>query len=46
MKLTPKDDKAVHSQSLALSIHSEEDLFVEIALMLKFEILEVLPFFK
>ena len=31
VKLTPKDDKAVHSQSLPMPIHLKEDLNVELA---------------
>ena len=33
VKLTPKDDKAVYSQSLPMPIHLKEDLIVELALM-------------
>ena len=46
VKLTPKDDKAVHSQSLPMPIHLKEDLIVELALMHKFGIITVLPFSK
>ena len=46
VKLTPKDDKAVYSQSLILPIHLKEDLFVELALMHKYGINTVLPFSK
>ena len=35
MRLTPKDNKAVYSQSLPMSIHLKEDLIVELALMHK-----------
>ena len=35
VKLTPKDDKAVYSQSLLMPIHLKEDLIVELALMHK-----------
>ena len=35
VKLTPKDDKAVYSQSLPMPIHLKEDLIVELALMQK-----------
>ena len=35
VKLTPKDDKAVYSQSLPMPIHLKEDLIVELALMHK-----------
>ena len=43
MKLTPKDNKAVYSQSLPMPIHLEEDLIVELALMHKYGIITVLP---
>ena len=46
VKLTPKDDKAVYSQSLAMPIHLKEDLIVEVALMHKYGIITVLPFSK
>ena len=46
MKLTPKGDKAVYSQSLPMPIHLKEDLIVELALMHKYEIITVLFFFK
>ena len=46
VKLTPKDDKAIYSQSLPLPIHLEKDLIVEIALMGKYGIITVLPFSK
>ena len=46
VKLTPKDDKAVYSQSLPMPIHLKEDLFVELALMHKHGIITVLPFSK
>ena len=45
-KLTPKDDKAVYSQSLPMPIHLKEDLIVELALMHKYGIITVLPFSK
>ena len=35
VKLTPKDDQAVYSQSLPMPIHLKEDLIVELALMHK-----------
>ena len=44
VKLTPKDDKAVYSQSLPMPIHLKEDLFVELALMHKYGIITLLPF--
>ena len=45
-KLTPKDDKAVYSQSLPMPIHLKEDLIIELALMNKYGIITVLPFSK
>ena len=45
-KLTPKDDKAVYSQSLPMPIHLKEDLIVELALMHIYGIITVLPFSK
>ena len=44
VQLTPKDDKAVYSQSLPMPIHLKEDLIVELALMHKYGIVTVLPF--
>ena len=46
VKLTPKDDKAVYSQSLPMPIHLKEDPIVEVALMHKSGIITVLPFSK
>ena len=46
MKLTPKDGKAVYSQSLPMPIRQKEDIFVELALMHKYGIIRVLPFSK
>ena len=46
VKLTPKDDKAVYSQSLRMPIHLKEDLIVELALMHKYAIITLLPFSK
>ena len=46
VRLIPKDDKAVYSQSLPMSIHLKEDLIVELALMHKYGIITVLPFSK
>ena len=46
VKLTPKDDKAVYSQSLPMPIHLKEDLIFELALMHKYGISTVLPFSK
>ena len=46
VKLTPKDDKAVYSQSLPMPIHLKEDLIVELALMHKYGIITVQHFSK
>ena len=46
MKLTPKDNKAVYSESLPTPIHLKEDLIVELALMHKYGIITVLPLSK
>ena len=46
VKLTPKNDKAVYSQSLPMPIHLKEDLIVELALMHKYGIITVLPISK
>ena len=46
VKLTPKDDRALYSQSLPMPIHLKEDLIVELALMHKYGIIIVLPFSK
>ena len=46
LKLTPKDDKAVYCQSLTKPIHLKEDLIVELAQMLKYGIITVVPFSK
>ena len=46
VKLTPKDDKAVYSESLLMPIHLKEDLIVELALMHKYGMIRVLPFSK
>ena len=46
VRLTSKDDKAVYSQSLQMSIHLKEDLIVELVLMHKFELITMLPFSK
>ena len=46
VRLTPKDEKAVYSQSLPMTIHLKEDLIVELALMHKYGIITVLPFSK
>ena len=44
VNLTPKDDKAVYSQNLAIAIQLKEDLIAELVLMLKYGIITVLPF--
>ena len=46
VKLTPKDDKAVYSQSLPMPIHLKEDLIVEFAFIHNYGIFTVLPFSK
>ena len=46
VKLTPKDAKAVYSQSLPMPIHLKEDLIVELALMHKYGIITVLKIRK
>ena len=46
VKLTPKDDKAVYSQSLPMPIQLKEDLIIELSLMHKYGIITVLPFSK
>ena len=46
VKLTPKDDKAVYSQSLPKPIHLKEGLIVELALEHIYGIITVLPFSK
>ena len=46
VKLTPKDNKTVYSQSLPMPIHLNKDLVVELALMHKHGIITVLPFLK
>ena len=46
VKLTPKDDRAVYSQSLPMPIQLKEDLIVELALLHKYGIITVLPFSK
>ena len=46
VKLTPKDDNVVYSQSLPQPIHLKEDLIVELALMHRYGIITVLPFSK
>ena len=46
VKLSPRDDKAVYSQSLSIPIHLKEDLIVELAVMHKCGIITLLPFSK
>ena len=46
VKLTPKDDEAVYSQSLPMPNHLNEDLIVELSLMQKYGIITVLHFSK
>ena len=46
VRLTPKDHKAVYSQSLPMPINLKEDLIVELALMHKYGIITVLSFSK
>ena len=46
VRLIPKHDKAVYSQSLPISIHLKKDLIVELSLMHKYWIITVLPFSK
>ena len=46
VRLTPKDDKAVYSQSLPMPINLRENLNVELALRHKYGIITVLPFSK
>ena len=46
MRLTPKDDKAVYSQSQPMQIHLKEDLIVELPLKPKYGFITVLRFSK
>ena len=46
VKVTPKDDKGIYSQSLPMPIDLKEDLIVEFALMHKYRIITVLMFSK
>ena len=46
VRQTPKDYKDVYTQNLPFPIHLKEDLNVELALMLKYGIITVLPFSK
>ena len=43
VKLTPKDDNAIYSQSLPMSIHLKVDLNVELALKHKYGIITEMP---
>ena len=46
VRLTPKGDKAVYSQSIPMPIHLKGDFIVELALMHKYGIITTLPFSK
>ena len=46
VKLSPKNDKVVYSQSLPMPIDLKEDAIVEVALMHNYRIITVLPFSK
>ena len=46
VKLIPKDEKFICSQSLPMPIHLKEDLNIELALMHNYGIITVLPFSK
>ena len=46
VKLTPKDDKAVYSQSLPMPIDFKKDLIVELTPMQKYGTITVLPSYK
>ena len=46
VKLTPKDDSPVHSQSLPTPINLKEDILVELALLHRYGIITTLPFSK
>ena len=46
VKLTPKNDKPVYSQSLPMPMPVKEDFLVELALMHKYGIMTVLPYSK
>ena len=46
VRLTPKDDKAVHSQNRPMPIHLKNNSIVELALMHEYGIITVLPFSK
>ena len=46
VKLTPKDELPIYTQSLPVPINLKEDLTVELALMHRYGILTTLPFSK
>ena len=46
VKLTPKDDSPVYSQSLPTPINLKEDIFVKLALLHRYGIITTLPFSK
>ena len=46
VRLTPKDNKAVYSQSLPMPIHLKDDSIFELTLMHKYGIITVLTFSK
>ena len=46
VKLTPKNDKPVYSQSLPMPTHVKEDVLLELAVLHKYGIITVLPFWK
>ena len=46
MKVTPKDERPIYSQSLPVPINLKEDLTVELALMHRYGIITTLPFSK
>ena len=44
VKLTPKDQRPIYTQSLSVPINLKEDLTVELALMHRYGIITTLPF--
>ena len=46
MKLTPKDERPIYTQSLPVPINLKQDLTVELALMHRYGIISTLPFSK
>ena len=46
VKLTPKDERPIYTQSLTVQINLKEDLRVELALMHRYGIITTLPFSK